>query len=185
MGVRSTCRSAAGYVVHASLSEVEAADIYVGLFWQQYGEVTAKEYQHARALRKPCFVYIRDKDLSRDDALEEFLRTNVYDLRAGVCYDYFDSASKLGSQVGEDIMAWLVRQHREMSAAIQAAQVSTTEIERLRAEVDRLQAVSRNPLPDRHAVDYLASQMRAWFETLGYRFERLQPSCRVVLRVDH
>ena len=58
-----------------------------------------------------------------------------------------------------------------MSAAIQAAQVSTTEIERLRAEVDRLQAVSRNPLPDGTPVDYLASQMRAWFETLGYRFE--------------
>jgi predicted NACHT family NTPase len=158
-------------VVRASLSEVEAADIYVGLFWQEYGEVTAKEYQHARALRKPCFVYIRDKDLSRNAALEEFLRTDVYDLRAGIGYSYFDSASRLGSQVGDDIMAWLVRQHREMSAAIQAAQVSTTEIERLRAEVDRLQAVSRNPLPDGTPVDYLASQTRAWFETLGYRFE--------------
>ena len=100
-------------VVRASLSEVEAADIYVGLFWQEYGEVTAKEYQHARALRKPCFVYIRDKDPRANARLEEFLRTEVYDLRAGVCYDYFDSASKLGSQVGDDIMAWLVRQHRE------------------------------------------------------------------------
>jgi predicted NACHT family NTPase len=158
-------------VVRASLSEVEAADIYVGLFWQEYGEVTAKEYQHARALRKPCFVYVRDKDLSRDAALEEFLRTDVYDLHIGVGYSYFSSASKLGSQVGDDIMAWLVRQHREMSAAIQAAQVSTAEIERLRAEVDRLQAVSRNPLPNGTPADYLASQMRAWFETLGYRFE--------------
>jgi predicted NACHT family NTPase len=158
-------------VVLASLSEVEAADIYVGLFWREYGDVTAKEYRHARALHKPCFVYIRDKDLARDGSLEEFFRTDVYDLRAGVCYDYFDSAARLASQVGDDIMAWLVRQHREMSAAIQAAQVSATEIERLQTEVDRLQAVSHNPLPDGTPADYLASQMRPWFETLGYRFE--------------
>ena len=45
------------------------------------------------------------------------------------------------------------------------------EIGRLQAEVDRLQAVSRNPWPDGTPMDYLASQMRAWFETLGYRFE--------------
>jgi hypothetical protein len=32
-------------VVGASLSEVEAADVYVGLFWREYGEVTAKGVQ--------------------------------------------------------------------------------------------------------------------------------------------
>ena len=28
-----------------------------------------------------------------------------------------------------------------------------------------------NPLPMGTSVDYLAQQMRGWFETLGYRFE--------------
>ena len=123
-------------------------------------------------LGKPCFVYIRDKNRQREKVLEDFLQTEVYDLRKGVTYDYFESAVKLGQQVADDIMAWLVRQHREMTAEIREARVSRDEIARLQAEVNRLQAASRERLPQGTAVDYLAQQMRAWFETLGYRFER-------------
>ena len=158
-------------VVETSLDGVEAADIYLGLFWQKYGEVTVQEYRHARALGRPCFVYIRDKDLQREKALEDFLRDEVYDLQKGVTYDYFGSAVELGEQASDNIMAWLVRRHREMTAEIQEARVSQDETARLQAEVDRLQAASRNPLPQGTAADYLAQQMRAWFETLGYRFE--------------
>lgn len=158
-------------VVETSLHEVEAADIYVGLFWQKYGEITVQEYHHARALGKPCLVYIRDKDVQRDKELEDFLENEVRDLDKGVTYDYFDSAVKLGEQVADDIMAWLVRRHREMTAEIQEARVSQGEIARLQAEVNRLQAVSREALPEGTPADYLAQQMRAWFETLGYRFE--------------
>lgn len=158
-------------VVDTSLREVEAADIYVGLFWQRYGDVTVQEYRHARALGKPCFVYIRDKDIEREKALEGFLHAQVYDLQRGVTYDYFDSALRLGQQVADDITAWLVRRHREMTAEIQQSRVSQGEIARLQAEVDRLQAASRHPLPPGTPVDYLAQQMTAWFDTLGYRFE--------------
>jgi hypothetical protein len=38
------------------LSEVEACDIYIGLFWQGYGPYTIEEYQHARTHHKPCLV---------------------------------------------------------------------------------------------------------------------------------
>jgi uncharacterized protein YjbI with pentapeptide repeats len=160
-----------GTVVETSLEEVEKADVYVGLFWQKYGPVTVEEFRHARQHRKPCLIYIRDKDIQREKALEDFLQDEVYDLDKGVTYDYFDSAVKLGEQVADDIMAWLVRRHREMTAEIQEARVSRDEIARLQAEVDRLQAASREPLPQGTAADYLAQQMRAWFETLGYRFE--------------
>jgi Domain of unknown function (DUF4062) len=43
-------------VIETSLYEVEAADVYVGLFWESYGEVTVHEYRHARKLSKPCFI---------------------------------------------------------------------------------------------------------------------------------
>ncbi len=158
-------------VVETSLSEVEASDIYVGLYWEKYGDVTAEEYHYARGLNKPCFVYIRDKNFTREQKLENFLRAEVYDLQKGVAYDYFDSAIKLGEQVADDIMAWLVKRHREMTAEIREARVSKDEIAGLQAEVDRLQATSRGRLPQGTAVDYLAQQTRIWFETLGYRFE--------------
>src|SRR6266566_8077335 len=158
-------------VVEASLNEVEASDIYVGLFWEKYGEVTIQEYRYARELDKPCFVYIRDKNSQRDKELSDFLKAEVYDLRRGVTYDYFDSAIKLGEQIADDIMAWLVRRHREMTAEIRQARISLDEIGRLQARVDRLQAVSREHLPQGTGVDYVAYQLRTWFKTLNYGFE--------------
>jgi hypothetical protein len=159
-------------VVTTSLAEVEAADVFVGLFWQKYGDVTGQEYLCAHKLGKPCFVYIRDKDLPREAQLERFLKAEVYDLQRGVTYDYFDSALKLGEQIADDIMRWLVQRHREMTAAIAQANVSQDEIARLQALVAQLQATSSAQLPHGTDADYLAQQMRAWFETLGYRFER-------------
>src|SRR4029077_20204479 len=32
----------------AFLEEVEAADLYIGLFWKGYGDYTIEEYEHAR-----------------------------------------------------------------------------------------------------------------------------------------
>ncbi len=158
-------------VIETSLREVEAADLYVGLFWQKFGEVTVEEYRHARTLGKPCFIYIRDRDIAREKGLEDFLRAEVYDPRQGVTYNYFDSALALCQEVADDIMAWLVRQHREMTAEIQAAKVSHDEVARLQTEVERLRAISRQPLPQGTPADYLAQQIRPWFQTLGYQFE--------------
>jgi predicted NACHT family NTPase/WD40 repeat protein len=158
-------------VLGTSLREVDATDIYLGLFWRKYGEIAVEEYLHARALGKPCFVYIRDKDIQREEALEDFLEEEIHDLQGGVTYAYFDSAVKLGEQVADDVMAWLVRRHREMTAEIRAARVSQDEINRLLVEVVRLQAASRERLPHGTPADYLAQQMRAWFETLSYQFE--------------
>lgn len=158
-------------VLETSLSEIEASDIYVGLFGEKYGDVTVKEYHYARSLNKPCFVYIRNKSFTREQKLENFLRAEVYDLQKGVTYDFFSSAIKLAEQVANDIMAWLVKLHRERTAEIREARVSKDEIARLQAVVDRLQATSRERLPQGTAVDYLAHQTWVWFETLGYRFE--------------
>lgn len=159
-------------VEQTSLVEIETADVYVGLFWERYGEVTVKEFRHARATGKPFFIYIRDKNKQREKQLEDFLEAEIYSLTKGVTYDYFESALSLGQRVAEDIVAWLVRRHREMTAEIREAHVSERQRARLQAEVDRLRRVSRDPLPGGTAVDYLAQQMTAWFKALGYGFER-------------
>lgn len=159
-------------VVTTSLREVEEADVYIGLFWQKYGEVTVEEYRHARMYDKPCFVYIRDKDLHRDPELDVFLQNEVYDLTRGVTYDYFDSALELGHAVARNVMVWLVRRFRELSAQVQISEVSREEIGRLKAEVTRLQAISREPLSQGDAVDNLARQLREWFHAVGHGLER-------------
>jgi uncharacterized protein YjbI with pentapeptide repeats len=158
-------------VEHTSLLEVESSDIYVGLFWKEYGEVTINEYRHARDLHKPCLAYIRDKDIERDPLLEEFFRSDVYDLHEGVSYAYFNSAVEVGERIADDIMHWLVRNYREKTAQIHRAPVSGEEIARLQREVNRLQSVSQKGLPQGSVSDYLAQQMRGWFDALDYRFE--------------
>lgn len=125
-------------VVETSLRETEIADIYVGLFWRKYGEVTVQEYRHARTLGRPCFIYVRDQHCQRDQRLEEFLRTEVYDPHRGVNYDFFDSGVRLGKQVADDIMAWLVRRHREMVAEVERVHLAHAEIIRLWAEVEQI-----------------------------------------------
>jgi NACHT-associated inactive restriction endonuclease/uncharacterized protein DUF4062/WD40 domain-containing protein/pentapeptide repeat protein/NACHT domain-containing protein len=159
-------------VVETSLKEVERADVYVGVFWQRYGEVTVEEYRLARRLGKPCFVYVRDRELVREPALEAFLKAEVYDPAAGVTYDFFEKVQPLAERAADDILAWIVRRHREMTAALAEAQVSWIELERLRDEVARLTSISRDPLPQGTAVDSLARDMRGWFGTLNYGIER-------------
>lgn len=158
-------------VEETSLAEVESSDVYVGLFDKKYGPVTIEEFLHARFHDKPCFVYIRDKDASRDNELADFLDAHVYDLTKGVTYSYFTGAVRLGEQIADDVMGWLVKSHREMTAEINEAKISKTEIERLRAQVKRLQSVSRDPLPEGSVIDVLSHNLRNWFATLGYAFE--------------
>lgn len=115
-------------------------------------------------------LYTRQK-LSEREALEDFLHTEVQSLYHGVTYDYFDSAITLSEHVADDIMAWLVHRHREMTAEILESKVSQDYVASLQVEIDRLQSASRERLPQGTAIDHLAQQLRAWFKTLNYGFE--------------
>src|SRR6266568_1990344 len=56
------------------LKEVEACDIYIGLFWLGYGPYTIEEYDHARKNKKPCLIYEKHIDIDkRDPRLKTFL----------------------------------------------------------------------------------------------------------------
>jgi hypothetical protein len=146
--------------------------VCAAIFWKRYPKVTTQEFKEARTLGKPCLVYVREKDASRDPELDTFLKAEVYDLAKGVSYDYFDSAVKLGQRIADDVMSWLVRRNRELTAEVAAQRVSKEELAKLQSEVQRLQSVSREPLPHGTAADQLARDLRGWFSALGYSPER-------------
>jgi len=158
-------------IAHTSLSEVQESDVYVGLFWSQYGHITTLEYHHARKLRKPCFIYIRAKNTQRDQELEDFLQREVYKPYTGPAYSYFESALQLGNAVAKDIMDWLVRCSRELSAQINAGAISVEELDTLRTNLSYLQAGTNKPLPEGDNLDNLARQLREWFLAIGYGLE--------------
>jgi ATP-dependent DNA helicase RecG len=49
------------------LKEVEACDLYIGLFWLGYGPYTIEEYEHARKHDKDCLIYEKHIDTDKRD----------------------------------------------------------------------------------------------------------------------
>jgi hypothetical protein len=45
------------------LEEVEASDLYVGIFWKGYGSYTIEEFEHAQILGMNCLIYEKRQDI--------------------------------------------------------------------------------------------------------------------------
>ncbi|MBM7605585.1 putative NACHT family NTPase [Metabacillus crassostreae] len=156
--------------------EIETSDIYIGLFGKLFSLDNMEEFKLARTLNKPCFVYVRDEHAVRDPELEMFLKKEVYNFSKGVTNSFFENSILLGNQVAEDVMKWLVRQHREMTAEIRQENLSKEEISRLEEKVRRLQKSAHETLPFGTRLDYLSNQLRTWFDAVGYRIEKYEKS---------
>jgi hypoxanthine phosphoribosyltransferase/mannose-6-phosphate isomerase-like protein (cupin superfamily) len=113
MGARS------GTPREVTLSLVRQSDIYVGLFWQRYGEVpsrglsaTEEEYQEALKGNLPILIYIKEPAPKREKLLVRFLQElEQYD--RGHFRKTFTSLEELRNQIKCDIMqevSKLVRQ---------------------------------------------------------------------------
>lgn len=114
------------------LQEVEASDLYLGLFWLGYGPYTIEEFQHARALHKPCLVYEKFLNLDRRDSrLAAFLQ----DLQqvtspAGLTICRFTTTAQLADQVQHDVIHLLTTIFHK--TRIQPASQATSSPSRLR-----------------------------------------------------
>lgn len=96
------------------LQEVEACDIYLGLFWLDYGRYTIEEYEHAHLHGKPCLVYKKqvDKD-KRDPQLSNFLK-RIEDVNnaKGVTTRPFTTIEELATYVQQDVLHLLTHEFR-------------------------------------------------------------------------
>jgi hypothetical protein len=97
------------------LSEVEACDIYIGLFWLGYGPYTIEEFEHARKHQKPCLIYEKYIDTDqRDPQLKKFLE-EIQQVKnpEGLTVCRFETSEALAGQVQKDVMHLLVTIFRE------------------------------------------------------------------------
>ena len=97
------------------LEEVASCDIYLGLFWQGYGQYTIEEFEKARALQKPCLVYEKHVNIEqRDPQLTTFLRSiqQVTDPK-GLTVRRFQTAGELAEQVSQDVLHLLITDFRK------------------------------------------------------------------------
>jgi hypothetical protein len=101
----------------AFLDEVEAADLYVGLFWKGYGDYTIEEYEHAQKLGRDCLIYEKRAALNgqRDPRLQGFL-DRVGNVEAGLTIKWFNEPAELTEAIKNDIQRLQARIFRERRA---------------------------------------------------------------------
>src|SRR6266487_3178109 len=97
------------------LSEVEACDIYIGLFWLSYGPYTIEEFNHARKHEKPCLIYEKQVDMAkRDPKLQAFLDDlQRVKNREGLTVCRFEKTEQLAEKVQKEVMSLLTSVLRE------------------------------------------------------------------------
>src|SRR6266850_4956010 len=89
------------------LLEVEAADLYVGVFWRGYGVHTIEEFEEATLLGMECFLYEKREDIegSRAPELQTFL-DRLGDPESGLTIGRFNTADELGASIKKDVALW-------------------------------------------------------------------------------
>ncbi len=132
-----------GSIEQTFLDEVEAADLYLGLFWNGWGNYTREEYEHAGTHHKDRLVYEKRTELeNRDARLQQFL-DELGAVESGVTVRRFFTLAELRECVQEDLAAWQARRIRERSPAFtdRSAPVAdhqeSTQLLRLRDAVEQ------------------------------------------------
>jgi hypothetical protein len=103
------------------LAEVEACDVYIGLFWKEYGSYTIEEFNHARLQHKPCLIYEKYVDVDqRTPHLSEFLES-IQQMEApdGLAVCRFTTPEALAEQVKNDVLRLLFTTLRQKYALLQ------------------------------------------------------------------
>lgn len=97
---------------------IAASDIYIGLFWQKYGQFTINEYNKARELKKPCLIYVKRVEAEeREKDLADFLQHihRVTDPK-GLTDCPFNTIEALIGQAPKDVERLLVKSGRLVDA---------------------------------------------------------------------
>lgn len=112
----------AGNIQQTYLTELDAADLYIGIFWKGYGEYTVEEFEHARNQGKDCLVYEKREEIegTRDPALQEFLN-RIGKVKGAVTIRRFQTADELPAFLKADVARWQAEKVRLASLARGAA----------------------------------------------------------------
>jgi hypothetical protein len=154
----------------ASLREVGRSEVFVLVIDDSWGEITEREYDRARELNKPCFVYERMGASHDDPELRRFLK-KLSGPRGVPSRGSFRNATDLADKIAKDVLGWLVREYRRLSAERLATDSTSQRASELQESMNRLSASTSLQLEPGNPSDLLAWQLRQWFEALEYPVE--------------
>lgn len=89
------------------LDALKQSALYIGLFWNEYGEWTIDEFERATEWAIDRHIYVKDVDSARrDPRLIAFLEAQS-DVLAGITPKWFKTVDELCEQVRKSIAIWL------------------------------------------------------------------------------
>lgn len=97
------------------LEEVEACDVYIGLFWLGYGPATIEEFEYARRLRKSCLIYEKHVQIDqRSPELTTFLENiQQVDDPGSLTICRFETPDQLAEWIQRDVILLLATRFRK------------------------------------------------------------------------
>jgi tetratricopeptide (TPR) repeat protein len=95
------------------LHALDSADLYLGIFWNDYGEWTIDEFNRAGEMGIPRHVYVKNVQTDkRDPRLTRFLEKQT-DVRFGLTPRWFTDVEDFKTQVARSVRQWL--EERELA----------------------------------------------------------------------
>ena len=92
------------------LDALEQSEIYLGIYWNGYGEYTVDEFHRAGEIGIPRLVYVKNVEADqRDPRLTNFLES-ISDVRFGVTPRWYQTIDEFEEQVSRAIRIWLQNQ---------------------------------------------------------------------------
>ncbi|MEO0598092.1 MAG: DUF4062 domain-containing protein, partial [Chloroflexota bacterium] len=89
------------------LTVLQNSALYIGIFWNDYGEWTIDEFERAGEWNIPRHIYVKDINATkRDPKLTEFL-DKVGDVQSGVTAKWFKTDEELKTAIGQSIAEWV------------------------------------------------------------------------------
>jgi hypothetical protein len=122
--------------------EIDAADLYLGVFWKGYGHYTIDEYEHARSRGKDCLIYEKRTDIDgqRAPKLQEWL-DQITEVENGLTIRRFNTLDEFTEFVKDDIARWqadIIRKYKAPAPTLQTLPMATgqrRDLETLRNKV--------------------------------------------------
>jgi DNA polymerase III delta prime subunit len=95
--------------------EINDSDLYIGVFWREFGAYTMDEFNYAKEKDKDCLVYEKRKDIDgkRDPNLQEFL-DQIGKVETGITVRWFNTLDELREGVKQDVARWQAHKIREL-----------------------------------------------------------------------
>ena len=97
--------------------EIDAADLYVGVFWRGYGDYTIDEFNYATETNKDRLIYEKRSGIEdqRDPRLQAFL-DQIGKVESGLTVRWFNTPEDLGEGIKLDAARWQAEKVRELRA---------------------------------------------------------------------